>query len=140
MGVFVATSGYRQLRTALGQDRLRPYLHLVEPGGMGRRVMQIAPAGSCGGPATASCIGLMNAQVVEDHMQLQFRECWATYPIHEVQELAGERRTTVAGPPLPSRYATSKAANRVVVTVALVLMVMPSRTDTASLGEAQPPL
>ena len=57
-------------------------------------------------------LGLMSAQVVEDHMQLRFGML-GYYPIHEVQELAVATTTVVA-----HRYRpvwTSKAANRVVV-------------------------
>ena len=64
----VGVRGAQAAQDGLGQDA-EPYLHLVEPGGMGRRVMQI-DRGVAGQPPVM--LGLMSAQVVEDHMQLRF--------------------------------------------------------------------
>ena len=64
----------------------------LSQGGMGRRVMQI-DRGVAGQPPVM--LGLMSAQVVEDHMQLRFGML-GYYPIHEVQELAAATTTVVA--------------------------------------------
>ena len=127
----VGVRGAQAAQDGLGQDA-EPYLHLVEPGGMGRRVMQI-DRGVAGQPPVM--LGLMSAQVVEDHMQLRFGML-GSYPIHEVQELAAATTTVVAHRYRPGMdFQGGKQGGG---PVALVLMVMPAHR--LPVGEAQPPL
>ena len=62
--------GAQAAQDGLGQDA-EPYLHLVEPGGMGRRVMQI-DRGVAGQPPVM--LGLMSAQVVRGSHAAPFRD------------------------------------------------------------------
>ena len=127
----VGVRGAQAAQDGLGQDA-EPYLHLVEPGGMGRRVMQI-DRGVAGQPPVM--LGLMSAQVVEDHMQLRFGML-GYYPIHEVQELAAATTTVVAHRYRPGMdFQGGKQGGG---PVALVLMVMPVAPPARWGGAATP--
>ncbi len=69
-----------------------PHLHLVEPGGMGRCVMEM-DQGVAGQPTVV--LGLVSAQVVEDHMQLRFGML-GYHPVDKVQELPASTTTVMA--------------------------------------------
>ena len=64
----VGTRGTQAAQDGSGQN-VEPHLHLVQPGGMGRRVMEV-DQGVVGQPPVM--LGPMSAQVVENHMQLRF--------------------------------------------------------------------
>ncbi len=131
LAYLVGVRGAQAAQDGLGQDA-EPHLHLVQPGGMGRRVMEIDQGVAAQPPVM---LGLMSAQVVEDHMQLRFGML-GYYPVHEVQELPAPAPAVVAHRYHPGMdFQGGKEGGG---PVALVLMVMPAHR--LPVGEAQPPL
>ena len=102
-----------------GQDA-EPHLHLIQPGGMSGCVVEV-DQGMAGQPPVM--LGLMSAQVVEDHMQFRFGMLGHN-PVHEVQKLPAPAPLVVThcyGPSMDFQGGKEGGG-----AVALVLMIMPS--------------
>ena len=131
LAYLVGVRGGQAAQDGLGQDA-EPHLHLVKPGGMGRRVMEIDQGVACQPPVM---LGLMSAQIVEDHMQLRFGML-GYHPVHEVQELPAAAATVVAHRYRPGMdFQGGKEGGG---PVALVFMVMPAHRLPVGGGAATP--
>ena len=93
---YLAGVGGAQVAQNSSGQNAEPHLHLVQPGGMGRCVMEM-DQGVAGRPTVV--LGLMGAQVVQYDMQLRIGML-GYHAVHEVQELAD---AAGSGRPLRSR-------------------------------------
>ena len=124
--------GGTQSSQSLAAQDAEPYLDLVEPRGMGGRVMEI-DARVAGKPPVM--FGLVGAKVVEDDMQVLIRVT-RDHPVHEVQELAAPPAAVVTHMGKPRRHLQgSEEGGRA---MPLVFMVEPSQGFP--IGQPQPAL
>ena len=123
--------GAQVLEYRAGEDA-ESYLNLVEPGGVGGRVMEVNQGVTAQPPVV---FGLVRHEVVQDHVELRVR-ILRDDAVHEIEELPAPSAAVVAGMDQSLMYLQGGEEGR--GAVALVLVgVSPQRPPV---GEAQPPL
>src|ERR1700759_3343002 len=108
----LAWRGETRAGQGFGGENGEPYLHLIEPGRMGRGKMEmdvLVPS------QPAVVFGLVGIEIVQNHMDLA-AGMFGNHAVHEIQELDAPAALIMAGKPAPSvsptpaRYADGKSA------------------------------
>lgn len=115
----------------LPQDA-KPDLHLVEPGGMGRRVMEM-DLGMLGRPSVV--LGLVGIEIVKNNMEFRVRILGYDL-IHKVQEIPAAATSVVGDMDLASCHFERSEQCR----GAMALVLVAKSPECLPVGEAKPSL
>src|SRR3990172_5380808 len=114
------------------REDAEPYLDLVQPRGMGGRVVEVDVLVACQPPIV---LGLVGVEVVEDHMDLAVAAV-GNHLVHELKELATSPALEVPGPHLAGGHLQGgEECGR-----AVAFVVMAVASERLAVGKPEPAL